>query len=393
MPKLQFFNNNGLPLAGGFVYTYQPGTMIAKPTYTLSSGLVANPNPVVLDSAGRPPNNIWLSGYYAIYLYDSLMNLIWSVDNVSSMPSYISGAQWIPQPLVYTYIGTTQFSTPGDYTTLFTVGSRISATVTAGTIYGTVTASTYGAPITTVTCMWDAGALDAGLSAVYTGIITTAPNAMPVIRPIEYTVNQVFTVARMNGTYIANLATAISFTLPPANTIPSGGWFKFINKGTGPLTVVGTVSGIASPFLNIYDEITCVSDGTQWYGILVQAGPAELYAYGATAVTALNMGTVYPSERWLVEISVNLSWTGAPVTVCRMDTTGAGTATFLWTNGTTTSSEKMPIDTGIATYVIKSDVLRISAVGTLTITNTITPTGGGLITYTHNDIFAYRLRH
>lgn len=58
----QFFDNNGNPLNGGLVYTYQSGTTTPVTTYTTSSGLVSNMNPIVLDSAGRTPNEIWITG-------------------------------------------------------------------------------------------------------------------------------------------------------------------------------------------------------------------------------------------------------------------------------------------------------------------------------------------
>jgi len=57
----QFFNNNGVILNGGLLYTYQAGTTTPATTYTSSSGLIANSNPIVLDSTGRVPNEIWLT--------------------------------------------------------------------------------------------------------------------------------------------------------------------------------------------------------------------------------------------------------------------------------------------------------------------------------------------
>ena len=60
----QFFDNNGIPLSGGLIYTYAAGTTTPIVTYTTSLGNIANSNPIVLDSAGRPPNEIWLNGVY-----------------------------------------------------------------------------------------------------------------------------------------------------------------------------------------------------------------------------------------------------------------------------------------------------------------------------------------
>lgn len=57
----QFFDDNGNPLSGGKVYTYTAGTTTPLATYTSSAGTVANTNPIILDAAGRTPNEIWLT--------------------------------------------------------------------------------------------------------------------------------------------------------------------------------------------------------------------------------------------------------------------------------------------------------------------------------------------
>jgi hypothetical protein len=84
----QFFDNNGVPLSGGLIYTYLAGTTTPQATYTTSSGNVANANPIVLDSSGRPPYQVWLSlGYsYKFILQTSTATQIWSQDNISSIP-------------------------------------------------------------------------------------------------------------------------------------------------------------------------------------------------------------------------------------------------------------------------------------------------------------------
>jgi microcystin-dependent protein len=55
----QFFDNSGVPLAGGLIYSYLAGTTTPLVTYTSSTGLTAHPNPIVLDSAGRI-NEVWI---------------------------------------------------------------------------------------------------------------------------------------------------------------------------------------------------------------------------------------------------------------------------------------------------------------------------------------------
>lgn len=85
----QFFDDNGVPLAGGLLYTYAAGTTTPLATYTSSNGLTANTNPIVLNSAGRPDNEIWLTdGYsYKFILKDSTNVQIWTMDNIIGIPS------------------------------------------------------------------------------------------------------------------------------------------------------------------------------------------------------------------------------------------------------------------------------------------------------------------
>lgn len=80
----QFFDSLGNVLAGGYLYTYQAGSSTPLATYTTSAGTVANTNPIVLGTDGRPPQEIWLtSGYsYKFVLADSTNATIATYDNL-----------------------------------------------------------------------------------------------------------------------------------------------------------------------------------------------------------------------------------------------------------------------------------------------------------------------
>jgi hypothetical protein len=84
----QFFNNDGVPLAGGLIYTYLAGTNTSQATYTTISGLIAHSNPIVLDSAGRvPTGEIWLTNgvSYKFIIKDSSGALIGTYDNLTGL--------------------------------------------------------------------------------------------------------------------------------------------------------------------------------------------------------------------------------------------------------------------------------------------------------------------
>jgi hypothetical protein len=80
----QFFSNEGLPLAGGKLQTFQAGSTTPLATYTDSSGLVANTNPIILGTSGRPPETIWLSDgfFYKFVLSDANDVVIQTYDNL-----------------------------------------------------------------------------------------------------------------------------------------------------------------------------------------------------------------------------------------------------------------------------------------------------------------------
>ncbi len=81
----QLFNDNGVPLAGGKIYTYSAGTTTPLATYTSFTGLIAHTNPIVLDASGRV-NEIWLTEglSYKFVVEDSAGTLIGTYDNINS---------------------------------------------------------------------------------------------------------------------------------------------------------------------------------------------------------------------------------------------------------------------------------------------------------------------
>jgi hypothetical protein len=84
----QFFDNNGVILSGGKLYTYAAGTTTPQPTWTTPAGTTFNTNPIILNSGGRPPQEIWLSVAlsYKFVLTTSTDVLLATYDNVPGLP-------------------------------------------------------------------------------------------------------------------------------------------------------------------------------------------------------------------------------------------------------------------------------------------------------------------
>jgi hypothetical protein len=83
------FNQGGVPLAGGKLFTYAAGTTNKQATYTDSTGSTPNTNPIILDSNGQC--DLWLTDGVAYKLVlspstdtDPPTNAYWSKDNIST---------------------------------------------------------------------------------------------------------------------------------------------------------------------------------------------------------------------------------------------------------------------------------------------------------------------
>lgn len=88
----QQFNQLGIPLAGGKLYTYAAGTNTKLATYTDSTGTTPNTNPIILDSNGQA--DVWLTDVLAYKFVlspstdtDPPTNPFWTEDNIANVPN------------------------------------------------------------------------------------------------------------------------------------------------------------------------------------------------------------------------------------------------------------------------------------------------------------------
>ena len=179
----QFFTNQGVVLSGGLIYTYAAGTTTPQATYTDNTLGTPNANPIVLDSSGRSSNEIWWNGgnYFKFILKDASNNTIATWDNIVGINDVSAGstADFVASGLTPTYVSATSFTVVGNQTSIFTPNIRLKSVNTGGTIYSSVSSSSYSAPNTTVNVVNDSGVLDSGLSAVSYGFLNSVHTAMP----------------------------------------------------------------------------------------------------------------------------------------------------------------------------------------------------------------------
>lgn len=81
-PYQQFYDENGDPLSGGKVYTYQAGTTTPKATFTDSTEVTQASNPVILDAAGRA--TMWGAGAYKFVVTTADDVPVRTTDNVTT---------------------------------------------------------------------------------------------------------------------------------------------------------------------------------------------------------------------------------------------------------------------------------------------------------------------
>src|SRR5437899_3769512 len=179
--------------ANGFqLFTYITNSSTKQNTFTTSLGNVANPNPIVLDSGGRIPGSgeIWLTQgvSYRFILApandtDPPGSPVWTMDNLTGIgdPTGVGiGGEWILFSGVPTFAGAFSFTLAGDQTGIFTVGRRVKTINTGGTVYGQILTSSFAAAVTTITLTTDNAAnLDAGLSSVSYGALSSANGSIP----------------------------------------------------------------------------------------------------------------------------------------------------------------------------------------------------------------------
>jgi len=80
----QFFDDDGLPLDGGLLYTYISGTTTDQVTYQDEAGTTPNTNPIVLDARGECV--LWLDStlVYTLHLERADLTTVWTRDDVQS---------------------------------------------------------------------------------------------------------------------------------------------------------------------------------------------------------------------------------------------------------------------------------------------------------------------
>jgi hypothetical protein len=212
----QFFNDKGVILSGGLIHTYLAGSTTPVPSYTSNTGSTFNPNPIVLNAAGRLPAEVWLTGgfTYKFVVQDSAGSPITpgTFDNISGIndPSGSSSSitEWIVTGFTPIYSTGATFLIAGDLSGTLTVNRRLQITQTGGVVYGYVSAVSYNAGTnkTSVTVSVDSsGSLNSGISVVNYALLNSINVSVPQQIVSTTQSNVIFSNAVTAGALVGNL--------------------------------------------------------------------------------------------------------------------------------------------------------------------------------------------
>jgi hypothetical protein len=183
-----------VPANGGKLFFYTAGTSTKTTVYKDNAGGTSWTNPIVLDSGGNLPTGgeVWFLGgtaYKVIFApsndTDPPVSPYWTKDNLAGVNDIVASgvtllSEWVTAPTA-TFVSATSFTFSGDQTAPGNadVGRRMKFTVTAGTVYGVISRTSFGGGLTTVTMNMTNGTLDAGLSAQFYSVLSAANAAVP----------------------------------------------------------------------------------------------------------------------------------------------------------------------------------------------------------------------
>ncbi len=274
----QQLDANGDTLSGGKIYTYLAGTTTPVATYTDNTGATPQANPIILNTLGLPASPVWVLGgqSYKLVVKTSADVTLRTIDNVSGINDASNTAtadQWQSYANTATYINATSFSVAGNQTSTFEQNRRVKTVNTGGTVYSTISSSSFGAGITTVVLTNDSGSLDSGLSSVSVGLLTASNPSVPAtyLKTADAATTYATKAAIQDQTYTAftTAGTAPNFTLTPSPAWSSyvadkRARVKFHAAGAG--SDVLNVSGLGNKNLKQYNSsgvkssVTIVAD-------------------------------------------------------------------------------------------------------------------------------------
>lgn len=180
----QILDAAGNPAVGWTIGTYTAGSSTRLASYTDSTGATPQTADIVLNALGLPTNGqIWLTAgsSYKFIVKNASGVTQFTVDGISGVNDVGAAtvSQWQSSNLTPTFVSTTSFTVPGDQTTELHVKRKLQFTTGAGTAYGEIATTAFGALTTVTMTMSGSDVLDSGLSVVNLAILRADHPATP----------------------------------------------------------------------------------------------------------------------------------------------------------------------------------------------------------------------
>lgn len=272
--KTTFVDSNGLPLAGGQVFSYAAGTSTPLATYTDETEGTQNTNPVVLDANGQA--NIWIGdAAYKFIIQDANDVVQFTTDQVA----YLGPGEIVSGNIANGAVGTAalanfavtqaKLAAKAIATQILTLASNSSVTAVVQT--GTVTVATTGRPVRV-------GLKGIDNSGAAANFKVSAPPTTPAIGVVEILrdatkiLSQSFGIESAQGNAILLEETAAgtySFTAPFTGPLRFRGCGAGGSGGAGSGTFGGGGGGGSGERETLVSVVAGVA-----YNIIVGAGGA-----------------------------------------------------------------------------------------------------------------------
>ncbi|CAE6712579.1 hypothetical protein R75461_01126 [Paraburkholderia nemoris] len=195
------------------------------PLYQWSTTPASNASAGAIDWAeGQPPSTV----------NDSARQMM------ADVATWFQSPEWLNYGLTPTYVSATQYTLVGNQTAIHSVGRRVRATVTAGTIYGTISASAFTS-LTAVTVAWDSGSLDSGVSEVDVGILN----------PVNPSVSTLPQLTLSGNSISGSLFFTASGYMPSIRSNNAAARLEFVNSANSSYMMLVDNSGNLTAFGNI----------------------------------------------------------------------------------------------------------------------------------------------
>lgn len=382
---------NAIPANGAKLFTYVAGSSTKLATYTDEDGLVAQANPIVLNSRGEPAQPIWLlEGLKYKFVFapatdsDPPVSPIRTVDDISGInDTSITIDQWIDSGVLPTYVSPTSFTLAGDQTSVFTNKRRIKSLVTAGTAYSTILSSTFGA-LTTVVVVNDSLPLDTGLSTIQLGLLTPNLTSLPsVIESYRATVAATATTTPLWASTAQVQAWTGTPTITNLPLAPQAGAWREVYPAVGTIFTNNAnliVQGGANYTIALNDRvyITAITTSTFYVGI-ERANGLPLVASSSSRILPITASVAGNALTLTINPTI-LDFRATPITSGTVNTRTIGTAISMTVSSGSTLGTTNAVASRIAVLAIDNagtvEVACINLAGGIDLSET------GLITTT-----------